>query len=489
MSNKQPTLQKATQQANTVSEDTEEMGPEDQRDYPKFGELTPYLTEKETIFFRGLDAHNITEYPELIQDTSRAHPDPHSLAQVIKQLPRAEKGSLKAVNPFVNPDGTIDTEEVSDSDVNLDELSIDINEIETASRNIPLDDHKVIIDPIRARLNAIDPRIKFWWNITSDGSGRSYTIINPQEAYWPAYRTLKNNGKDTTTFGWVEKRDYGGNIDMFILFDDHTIPHPTEEDAEIYIGLRTGYNFTSSRAFDVELFGYEPINDVRLYSLGERRSRRHVGDPDDEENERDQGRTPISDWWDEEYDDLLLWTDELVQDIEQATEITIDFTEFDFSIEEFYKYLDIPNSYIENTNAGIGAAQRAKEHSPSDDIYTMWALYYGLSTTLEKEFQGDNHSGTTYKIYADIATNILRDPQRMIIKAKKAHKEEMRDDDKPPVDDAMELLTSEEREAANGDITDIEGVDTEDKLSLTQKRDIATKKQQELFEEYSNKKD
>jgi len=473
MSSNQPTLQKATEeQANTEADKNTDIE-EGQRNYPNFGELTPYLTEKEQMFFRGLDNHNITEYPELIKKTSRAHPNPLSLSEVIKQLPRAEKGSLKAVNPFVNPDGTIDTEEVSQSDVDLDELSIDIDDVENASRNIPLDDHKVIIDPVRARLNAIDPRIKFWWNLTTDRSGRSYTIINPQEAYWPAYRTLKNNGKDSSVFGWVEKRDYGGNIDMFILFDDHTIPHPTEENAEIFIGLRTGYNFTSSRAFDVELFGYEPVNDVRLYSLGERRSRRHVGDPDDEENERDQGRTPISEWWDEEYDNLLVWTD--------------DFKEFSFSIEELYKYLDIPNSYIENTNSGIGAVQRAEEHSPSDNIYTMWALYYGLSTTLEKKFQGDNHSGTTYKIYADIATNILRDPQRMIIKAKKAHKEEQRDDDKPPVDDAMELFTSEEREAANGDITDINGVSTEDKLNLTQKRDIATKKQQELFEEYNDK--
>lgn len=484
----QADLQQSTQTKDSKPNSSQTMASKTNSDnaaeYTEFGELTPYMTEQETVFFRGLDDHTQTDYPDPITGTSRSTQDPLCFTEVIKQLPHAEKGTLQAVNPFINDDGSVPSDLFDDADIDTDELSVDISDVNNAEKNIPLNDYKVIIDPLRARLNALDPRIKFWWNVTTDGSGRSYTIINPKDAYWPAYRTLKNNGKDETVFGWVEKRDYGGDIDMFILFDDHTIPHPTEDDAEIYIGFQTGYNFTSSRAFDVSLFGYDPVNDVRLYSLGERRSRRHVGDPDDAEAEREQGRTPISEWWDEEYDNLLLWTDDLIDDIQRATETTIDFTTFDFGIEEFYKYLDIPQSYIENTDGGIGAVKRAKQHSPSNTVYTMWSLYYGLSTTLEKEFQGNNHSGTTYKIHADIATNILRTPHRTILKAKRAHQEEI-SDESTTENDATELITSDE-DVENQDITDIDGVDTEDKLNLAKKRDIATEKQKELFDEYKD---
>lgn len=442
---------------------------------PKFGELTPFVTERQRLYFSGLDT--VSTVPAPVQESPITAPEPQTLNEIIHTLPQAQEGSLKAVNPFVGDDSIDTTEIAHEVGIENDDLSVDLEDIERESPNVVLDDYKIIIDPNRARLNALDPRIKFWWNVTTDGSGRSYTIINPPDAYWPAYKTFKEKGKENNIFGWVEQRDYGGEVDMFILFDDHTIPHPDEEDAEIYIGFQTGYNFTSSRAFDVILFGYDPVNDVRLYSLGERRSRRHVGDPNSPEKEREEGRTPIKDWWDEEYENLLQWTDDLVQDIQRATETTIDLDEFDFDLTEFYKYLDIPKTYATDTDNGPGAVHRAERHSPHSSVYTMWTLYYGLSQTLEDEFKGSDRSATnsTYKVYADIATTILRNPHKTILKAKRAHREEMQNDGattNPIATDEQDNIES---------VSDIDGVSTEDRLNLTQKRDIANETQQKLF--------
>jgi hypothetical protein len=181
-----------------------------------------------------------------------------------------------------------------------------------------------------------------------------------------------------------------------------------------------------------------------------------------------------------EHENLILWTDDLIDDIGLATATTIDFTNFRFDVEDFYSYLDIPDSYIENTDGGIGAVKRARRHSPADNEFTMWTLFYALAATLEEEFQGSDHAGSAFKVYADIATNILRSPRTVIERAKREHDAQQQ---------AEGQQESKRDKILNGtvpldeidDITELDGVSTEDELGLMQKRDLAENSQKKLF--------
>lgn len=109
----------------------------------------------------------------------------------------------------------------------------------------------------------------------------------------------------------------------------------------------------------------------------------------------------------------------------------------------------------------------------------MWTLFYALSVTLEEEFQGSKRDGAAYKVYADIARKILRQPELMIRRAVSEHRESA----------AEEQSTSKREQLVNGDngnqeitnIDDVDGVNSEDELGLVEKEEIATEKQNSLF--------
>ncbi len=447
----------------------------------ELGEVYNLIEEETRIPFLGLENHVDAEYPDHVNKASPMYDDdPVSFTDVIKLLPEAEEGNLTAVNEYVNNDGTVDEDAIENiAGIDPDQLSIDPSDITNADKHVAVHDYKDIIDPRRKALNALGCDVKFRWQIATD----SYSIINPRDAYYPAYKTFKKEGETDTIFGWVDIDDWGGRVNMYIFFTDHTIDHPESDENDcIYVGLHTGYDFSGGRALDVKLFGYDPTNDVRFYSLGQRRSRRHVGDPNNPEHERKQGRTPIDEWWEKEYENLIVWTDDLIDDIERATATTIDFSNFRFDIEDFYSHLDIPQSYIEETDGGIGAVKRARRHSPSSSTYTMWTLFYALSRTLEDEFQGTDHAGSAYKVYADIATKILRSPYGVIERAKREHDYQQQKADSGKKKSKRDQLLEENQDIDEVDsVTDLDGVDTEDNLDLIDKRNIAQKRQEKLF--------
>lgn len=451
-------------------------------------ELQEQLNRRDRIEFLGLESHTQAEYPDNITTGAPAHSEnPTSFNEAIKLLPDAAEGELRSVNRFVNEDGTINVEAVANENgVNTDDLPVDPSEITDAEQTQPVTEYKDIVDTRREALNALGCDCKYRWQVATD----SYAIINPQDAYQPAYKTFKEEGLADSIFGWIDVRDWGGYINMYILFKEHTLEHPDDDtNNNIYMGLKTGYDFSNSRSMDVELFGYDAEEDVRLYSLGERRTRRHVGDPNNPEHERDQGRTPIKEWWAKEHENLIGWTDDLVNDVRQATATTVDFDEFfededyDFTIEDFYECLDIADAYIhgsEQDKTKIGAVQRAENHSPSTSTYTMWTLFYALSTTLEKEFQGEDRAGAAYKVYADIATNILREPARTIEQVKREFEAQQEDDDASG-DKNQVINTGDDNENIEN-VDELDGVSTEDQLDLIEKRNIADNKQQEIFD-------
>lgn len=436
------------------------------------------VEEEQRIPFAGLTPKDDADLPEDVARNRHFTGDVKSFKEVIELLPEASRGELEAINQFVNEDGTVDTAAIEGvDDIDLDSLDIDADSITDADRHVPVNDYVDIVDDRRKALNAIGYDTKFRWQIATD----SYTIINPKEAYFPAQRSFRRKGESETIFGWVDYQDWGGKVDIYILFREQTVPHPyvdpvddedadadtdgedDEDDRYIYVGVQTGYDFSGGRALDAQRFGYDADRSVRLYNLGRRRSRRHVGDPNNASNERKNGRVPIKDWWDQEYDNILNATDELAQSIQEATSITLDFSSLDYSAKDFYEYLDIPEDYAEV------AQKRAMRHSPAARVATMWAMYLGLTSTLETDYQGQDHTSATFEVYAEIARDILRHPHRQIDVVQEEHRRAQEEGD----DSSSQLIIDESQQTfATDDISDIEGVGTEDQLGLADKRDL-----------------
>lgn len=435
------------------------------------------VEEEQRIPFAGLTPKDDAELPDDVAGNRHFAGDVKSFKEIIELLPEASRGDLKAVNQFVNDDGTVDATAIEDvDDIDLDSLEIDPAEINDADRHVPVNDYVDIVDNRRKALHALGYETKFRWQIATD----SYTIINPKDAYFPAQRSFRRKGESETIFGWVDYKDWGGQVDIYILFREQTVPHPyvdpnendddadadgdDEEDRYIYVGVQTGYDFSGGRALDAQRFGYDADRSVRLYNLGRRRSRRHVGDPNDASNERKNGRTPIKDWWDQEYDNILNETDELAKAIQEATSITLDFSSLDYSAQDFYEYLDIPEDYAET------AAKRAMRHSPVTNVATMWAMYLGLTSTLETDYQGKDHTSATFEVYAEIARDILRHPHRQIDVVQEEHRRAQEESDNS---NSQLIIDESQQTFSTGDISDIDGVGTEDELGLADKRDLA----------------
>lgn len=453
---------------------------EDTQSQLNLHEAKQLLVESDTIYFANTDDPDNFDYPdELSPIDFPCGSDPVAFKDAIQVLPDAVRGELQSVNDFVNPDGSINIDQIKETDgISIADLPVNISTISKDSRTDSITDNVTIKDPRRELLAALGADIKYHWQIASD----SYAIINPQAAYWPAYKTFVQKGERDSIFGCIKYGDYGGEVDLYIFFKDHTIPRPTADgedsnnDPPIYIGLHSSYDFKGGRRLGLQLFGYDPKNKTRLYRIdgSNRRGRKHVGDPHNKSHERENDRLPIDEWWEKEYENNKTLTDELIDDIETATATTLQFETDDipFTLKEFYDFLDIPESYIIQTDEGVGAVTRAKRLSPDGETHTMWSLYMALATTLEKEFQGENRTGYQFRVHADTATEIFRKPLQLIARAKREY--EIENENKDP-NEANSEFTEES-------VQKLDGVCTEDQLDLTKKRQITENLQNSLFD-------
>jgi hypothetical protein len=401
------------------------------------------ISETGRIPFTGLTEHNSTAYiPESIAENLKFAPTTETtFKDIIKTLPNATEESVKINNSLVNEDGHVDEQAIhsifkSESvNFSLDDLDIDINEDPTGDAITDVTDHIAIIDPRRQALDALGYNCKYHWNI-----GKSYTIVNPTDGYYPLQQILQQKGEGENVFGWVDIRDYGGAIDIYLLLESHKLYPGTREENDgspIYLGFQTGYDFSGGRAFDSTLFGYDTKHDTWLFNLGPRKSRKHVGKVVD-------ATADIKSWWEKEYDRMQLFTDSILSDIDYAETRQIDFNTSEFSIEEFYHYLGIPWNDRE-TGYTTDAAKLARKYSDENTV-SAWSLAYALLITLENDYEAQNdghkHNSATFRAYVEIATNIIRKPDKQIEKVVNEKKKREQPDGESETDPLQSQLGS-----------------------------------------------
>jgi hypothetical protein len=472
------------------------------------------IAKEQTLPFLGLTPADATtaDYPDGIEPAGRRFlntdaSEARSLKAVIKALPQASSGELRAVNEFVNPENkTIDPEEIRDVDgLNADLLEAATGQsIEELAANAPSDrllavnDHQDIIDRRRLALAALGYPVKFRWQIATS----TYSIVNPKEAYLPLMGALQKHGADEA-FGWMNMRDWGGVAKLTVILPgfrreldtsqsdgstkaairehdaladiDPTMGDNSDEDdgtptVTVYGGIQTGYDFRGSQTMWAKPLIFFPGSGTVMYGVGKRYSRRHVGDVTNAAHERAHDRVPIMEWWGNIYDDIDRQTTTVDDVLIRARSVAINFEELPFDVDGFYVYLGIPGTYAEN------ASTRATRIAAPESRPTLWNLQLSLLVALG-EFEGSRASDT-FQAYNEVARDILFSPGKSIQLAAREH-DLQADDDEPSIAPDQQTLSD-----ALGEAFAIPGVEATSERELS---DTDAQRVQNTIQESLNK--
>lgn len=438
-----------------------------------------------TIPFLGLTPQDSSTYPDTVAAAGRCFDDEaDSFKSVIQRLPNAIAGDLTHTNRYVDESGEVDTTALQEVDIDFEEITSrtnatlsDLAEAADRDHQVPVNDHKDIIDERRLALYNLGYDVKFRWQVATT----SYGIINPQDAFYPAISALQRRG-ETDVFGWAYLRDYGGMVDLYTVFPSLTetldisdtdpsefginmdtgivsAQHPTDLDTDdeltVMYGVQAGYSFRGDRAYFAKPFLYLPATDTVIPGVGSRQTRRHVGLPTDAAHERANDRTPLNEWHGNVYDKLDAATTKISAELLRSRAIALDFSEFPFGIEAFYTYLGVPAKYAE------AAAQRAKSFAGNTNKPTVWNLQLSLLRILDSEFGGAPGSRRLVELQ-EVSRDILQTPGYTVQLACREHDLQADEDDETVLSEHQQSLSD-----SVDDIADIPGIDATDEAALS----------------------
>ena len=252
------------------------------------------------------------------------------------------------------------------------------------------------------------------FNIPTD----DYEIINPATFLRPLPGALGDGGLDDAVFGEV-----GGRVSADVFFDGKHVDAPGMDDDRkpIVVGLQLDWDFFGGTALKVRGMGmdWECVNSLRQITEG--KLVKHAGDVDERVD------------WIEMYEDLLeeldLKTDQLSQVIHEASQETLDLSEFpdgfadgyDSVLEAFYAYSGLPD-YLAQV-----AADNARANADSPFEPDWWTLHRGATYAISHEARGEVGSGSAIDQYNRVANDMLMNPAGMGDQVEAQYEEEHED--------------------------------------------------------------
>lgn len=445
-------------------------------------ELTDLVNQHGTIPWRGLNEP--VGYPEQVSETlsdanvSRQFTEAdRTLTDVVEFIPQAEPINIAAVNPFItNTDYTDDGPTAHD--INIRKLAdvdgLDTDEIEnksggltltdllnrgTPQKYLDLDSYRAISDPRRVILQLLGYDCEFAWQIASDsydpGDMRSFFKQK-------AILATRDEQELGNVFGWLSYHDWGGTATMTTIYSDlkyeitgdqykdisisldpnsglsviDEIGHTTSgdtNDTSFYYGDKTRWDFSGSQKLEVVpvVFFPDSLTTVPLSGYRDEFSRKHTGNF--MEDARDHNRDILQ--------LLKEKTGEINREVIRARMIGPDFTELEFTIEDFYEYIGIGTQRVVDT-----AATRARDFAANTAHPSMWNLQLSLKDAITGEFSG-NFSSDTFKRYEQVAGLLLTSPVIQLTTAKRQHQLHATEDDEnitqmqlpDDIDEALEM--------------------------------------------------
>ena len=237
----------------------------------------------------------------------------------------------------------------------------------------------------------------------------SYSVINPVDIFGPleavlCEETIDGQSLAAVMFGEVRQYRGGGEVHMDLLFDGLSIDLPGRTDP-ITMGVTSGYDYFGGHAVYVEGFARDGYCANSIRQLTDRERVKHVGDVGDFET-----------WWESILGQLGLVADDLLAFIEDASDITVDFTQVPFDVAEFYTLLEYPEYLAER------AARDALAEAANPTEIDMWTLHSGVTYALTHFFSGKE--GAALDQYVRTANDVLFNPQATIEAVTRTYQEQ-----------------------------------------------------------------
>lgn len=345
-----------------------------------------------------------------------------SLKDIIELLPHAERRRVEIDNSFVAGNGIVDTDGVQAQVEETESMGADMQafpskpdesvfDVGRQDPTQPARDVAAIVDPRREALAALGQPVDYHWQI----GGGDYAIVNPTDWYYKAHQTLEKHG-ERRPIGWVEFSDYGGAVDLYVLFPSQRVMPLSADDEDrepVYLGFHSGYRFDGSRSLDFELFGYDLERGTGYWGLGKRKSQPHRGDV----------MSYAGDWWESGYEtvqDAASVDGGLLSAVSGAAELKLDFADDDtWSPTEFIEHVGLPTTYAEEI------ADRALGMAGDPDRVSVWNFYVNTNAVIDSVYSSENKSrnSMTFQGYTRTARKLLHNPEQEINRARRSYAE------------------------------------------------------------------
>jgi len=372
-------------------------------------------TPTKTVQFAGLTSHNNAEMGDSAAGIAGIDPDDPpetSLATAIRDLEQAEVGELAWKVPE-NIAQKVDTSALNDL----------LPEGTTATR---ASSDTVYVETDRFQSVYSPDKLRSWFQADDDTEQvedalwhvptKTYSIVNPLTAYEPLEEAIRDEGYGDDIFGEIRQYKGGGEVHMDVLFDAFQIDYTDDDSGRdpIVLGVRTGYDFFGDTALYFEGFAQDTRCDNSIRSITEKKTIRHVGEVDLEDEVTDV------------LEEMELMTNRLAELIELAEDIEVDVLEMEFSepfdhddnIRAFYELAGFP-SYLSQE-----AASHARQRADNSFLPDMTAMWDGATYALTHAYQGGENTSTAQE-YIDAANDMVMNPSQVIGNVHRQHEERL----------------------------------------------------------------
>ena len=392
-----------------------------------------------SIPFSGLDTP--AAYPDEISKKKAEASNrfntktPDSFLEATYALPEAYKVQTFASNLFVDVDDSgnksYDLESLKGVDIDFSKMEEEedatVEElVQDADANAvhEVPSRKTVVDKRRQALLTTGHSIKAEWQVASN----RYTPLNVRDFFGKKAHICKQRGM-LDMFGWVRFRDYGGEATITTIYpsEKHEVEPADENDTTnkeaysrddkerlttaedegdedepkvAFFGDQVRYNFKSKAKMEIKPIVYFPDENVMipLNMTGKPLVRKQMGSLMDD----------IKGHHKEVLDRIEEFAQEIDEEIMQARQLVVDFTECEFSMAEFFDLLGLDtDKYIEST------VDRVKDFADHPQKPSVWNLQLGLKRTLIEEYDG-NKASDRYANFQAIAGKLLQYPETQL---------------------------------------------------------------------------
>lgn len=290
---------------------------------------------------------------------------------------------------------------------------------------LPANQYKVLVNPAWEGNDPEDnpgSRENAVWNIPKEG----YATVPHDDPLDLLKLAVVERYESSDVFGVTRLRREGAEMHTD-LFTHSDAMDGLDSGDDLYLGISTGHDYTSTTRLYVDVVGLLVPEDGSariLRYLIDPRKRKHTGDAADE----------VVEWYGDALDRLDKASDKLYRVIGDAMHYEVDMSEYPCSVTQWYSHLGLPSS--RNDLAGP-ASKHLGRITPMGVDPTAWHLYKAGMHAIENEYESRDTSA--YKSHVQTVNTLLMNPslaeKRVLSSVEKSLVEAREsDDDTEPTD-------------------------------------------------------